>query len=97
MVCHLLADGDERKQASAKAQEQNQELKAKVKDQEGTIARLRADIASMESKIDILLKNKELEIELRERKKIEDAYSKGFEACKEQFLALKKLQAQLLP
>lgn len=72
-----------------------QELTSKVKEQEGTIARLRADIASMESKTDILLKNKELEIELRERKKMEDAYSRGFEACKEQFMALKKLQTQL--
>lgn len=90
----MHADGEP---CSASAEEQIKELKASVREQECTIARLRADIVSMESKTDILLKNKELEIELRERKKMEDAYTKGFEACKDHFLALKKLQAQLLP
>lgn len=78
-----------------KAEEHIKELKAKVREQEGVIAKLRADVSSLESKIDLMVDRKALEVELRMRKEVEAAYNKGFNSCKGQFLALKELQSTL--
>lgn len=71
------------------------ELRAKIKDQEGIVATLRASLASLETKCDLLVEKKALEVELRMRKQIEEAYEKGFNSCKNQFIALKQLQSEL--
>lgn len=71
------------------------ELKNKIKEQEILLARLRADVASMECKTDLLVQNKKYEVELEMRKLIEEAYDKGFNACQRQFKVLKELQSSL--
>lgn len=71
------------------------ELRTKLKDQEAIIATLRANVSNLEAKTDLLVEKKALEVELRMRKQIEDAYEKGFASCKEQFVALKQLQSLL--
>lgn len=42
-----------------------------------------------------MVEKKALEIELKMRKQVEEAYDKGFNACKAHFIALKELQATL--
>lgn len=71
------------------------ELKAKIKELEGTIAKLRAEQAALEYKSELLLSNKSMEVQLRMQKEIAEAYDKGFDACKAHFLSLKQLQTSL--
>lgn len=74
---------------------QAKELKLKIKDMEGVIAKLRADISSLEAKSELQVEKKALEVELKMRSLVDVAYEKGFNSCKAQFLALKELQSTL--
>lgn len=71
------------------------ELKVKVKEQEATINMLRANVSTLETKMELVVDKKALEVGLRMRAKVDEAFEKGFNACKEQFLALKQLQSVL--
>lgn len=90
LLCALTGAKDVRK-----LEDQIKDLKTKVKEQEGTVAKLRAELAAFECKSELLVEKKALEVELEMRKKIEEAYDKGFKSCKDQFLALKELQSCL--
>lgn len=74
---------------------QAKELKAKVKEMEGVIAKLRAELSSLEAKSELQVEKKALEVELKMRALVDEAYEKGFNSCKAQFVALKELQSTL--
>lgn len=71
------------------------ELKDKLKDKDHEISALRAEVSKLEMKADMIGERRALEVELLMRAKVEEAYEKGFNSCKEQFIALKQLQAVL--
>lgn len=83
------------KESSSKWEEQAKEAKNKQRELEGQVAKLRAELASVESKGELMVERKALQVELKMRQLIEEAYEKGFNACKNQFLALKQLQSEL--
>lgn len=91
----LIGGAPVSKEKMEKAESDLKEAKFKIKEQDAVIARLRADLASLESKSELLIEKKALEVELRMRKLVEEAYDKGFASCKSQFLALKELQSSL--
>lgn len=93
IVCAILCIAD--KEGNKPAGTPSKELKAKIKEMEGTIAMLRAELASVEAKTELKVNNKALEVELDMRKRIELAYEKGFKSCKEQLMALRELQNSL--
>lgn len=80
---------------STRLEQQNKEMKAKVKEMEGLVARLRAEISALEAKSELQVDKKALEVELKMRGLVEEAYEKGFNSCKAQFVALKELQSTL--
>lgn len=91
----LAIGGTVSKEKMEKAETDLKEARFKLREQDSLIARLRADLASLESKSELLVEKKALEIELKMRKLVEEAYDKGFASCKSQFLALKELQSSL--
>lgn len=76
-----------------KLENELKEAKFKAREQEATIARLRADLASKEAQTEILLEKKALEVEVRLRGLKDEAFDKGFEACKKHFSFFKELQS----
>lgn len=68
------------------------DAKYKIREQEAMIARLRAELAAKEAQTEILLEKKALEVEVRLRGLKEEAYERGFEACKKHFSFFKELQ-----
>ena len=73
--------------------DQVKSLKAKVKEQDTTIAELKAKVTSNTSVAALQLSNMELKTKLDAQALIDEAWLKGFERCKDNFKALKKLQS----
>lgn len=94
-MCPCPCTGKGSGKDTTKLENELKEARSKLKEQESVIARLRADVSSLESKSELLVEKKALEVELSMRKLIEEAYAKGFDSCKVQFKALKELQSCL--
>lgn len=66
-------------------------LMAKLLEKDTLIAKLQAELATQETKTNLLIKNMAFEVELKMRGQVEEAFEKGFKSCKSQLEALKDL------
>lgn len=76
-----------------KLRQQVKDLKAELKEAEGNLAILRSQLASAEARTELRVEKRALEVELKAKADIQQAFKNGFDECKKSLRELKELQS----